>query len=146
MEVPGLSVAAWAAVGALERAGRPEGESAGTVQGVARDYVDMLIGKRHAAVAEAWAREVAGRPEVEAELRTFATAAGQRLGEDGARELVRMAMAGRHGPGQRADMAGVGRALAAVCEGERASASMRQRAREAERERLGLRHGPRLGI
>ncbi len=144
VEVPGLSVAAWAAVGAVERAARPEKESTGTVQGVARDYVDALTGRRHAAVAAAWTQEVTGRPEVEAELRTFATAARQRLGEDGARDLVRTAMAARHGPIQRAGLVGVGRALAAVGEGERASASVRQRAGEAERQRLGQGRGLRM--
>jgi len=146
VEVPGLSSAAWAAVGALERAARPEAESAGTARDVARDYVDALTGKRHVAVAASWTREVAERPEVAAELRTFAAAARQRLGEDGARDLVRTAMSARHGPGQRAGLAGVGRALAAVGEGERASANVLERAREAERERLGQRHGPRLGM
>ncbi len=68
--------------GRVGAVGRPERDGTGTVQGCARDYVDALTGKRHAAVAQAWAREVVGRPEVEAELRTFA-AAPQRLGEDG---------------------------------------------------------------
>ena len=40
-------------------------------------------------MAEAWAREVEGRPAVAAELRTVAEAAGRRLGEDRVHELVR---------------------------------------------------------
>ncbi len=73
---------AWTAPAAWGRWGGRRGTARAQCRGCARDYVDALTGKRHAAVAQAWAREVVGRPEVEAELRTFA-AAPQRLGEDG---------------------------------------------------------------
>jgi len=83
-----------------------------------------------------------GRPGVEAELQAFAEAARGRLGEDGVRELVRGARDVQDEPEQREGLAGIGRALAAACEGQRAHAVLQQRAREVERERLGLRHGP----
>lgn len=50
---------------------------------------------------------------------------------------MRSGRAAQDGPGQREGMAGIGRTLAASGEG--------QRAREAERVRLGLQHGPQLG-
>jgi len=84
---------------------------------------------------------VAARPRVEAELRAVTEAAGRRLGEDGARELMRGARAGQDGPGQREGLAGIGRALAASGEGQRAYTRVQERARDAERERLGLRSG-----
>ncbi len=62
-----------------------------------------------------------------AEAWAFAKAARQRLGEDGVRELVRDARGTQDGPGQRTH------------------ASVQDRAREAERERLGLRQGPQMG-
>jgi len=74
-------------------------------------------------------------------------AAGKRLGEDGVRDQVRNARgapAGRRRGG--GGLTGIGRALAAVSEGQRAHASVQERAREAERERLGLRQEPRMGM
>ena len=79
----------------------------------------------------------------------MAEATGRRLGENGVRDLVRGARAagiGQGGPEAREGLAGVGRALAAAGEGQRAHAAQQDRAREDERERLGLRQGPRTGI
>ncbi len=70
-------------------------------------------------------------------------AAGKRLGEDGVRDQVRNARGAQAG---RRRLTGIGRALAAVSEGQRAHASVQERAREAERERLGLRQEPRMGM
>jgi len=83
---------------------------------------------------------------VEAELRAVMEAARQRLGEDGVRALLRGARAVQGGPEQREGLAGIGRALAAAGEGQRAHASVQERAREAERERLQPRQGPRMGM
>lgn len=81
------------------------------------------------------------RVPVKAELRAFAEAAGKRLGEDGMRELVQSARGAQDEPGQRERLAGIGRALAATDEGERAHAAVQERASEAKRERLGPRQG-----
>jgi len=78
---------------------------------------------------------------LEAELRAVMEAAGQRLGEDRVRNLVRGTRAVQGGPEQREGLAGIGRALAAAGEGQRAHAGVQERARETERERLGLRQG-----
>ncbi len=92
-------------------------------------------------VAEAWAQEVESKPAVAAELRAAMEAAGKRLGEDGVRDLVRSARGAQGGPEAREGLAGIGRALAVSGEGQRAHAAVQERAREAERERLGLRQG-----
>ena len=110
-----------------------------------------LTARQGAGVAEAWAREVEGKSAVAAELRAVAEAAGRRLGEDGVRELVRGArgvQGAQDGPGQREGLAGIGRALVASGEGQRAHATQQERAREAERQRLGLRQGrgPSMGM
>jgi hypothetical protein len=75
-------------------------------------------------------------------------AAGKRLGEDGVRDQVRNARGAQAGRrrGGGGGLTGIGRALAAVSEGQRAHASVQERAREAERERLGLRQEPRMGM
>ena len=135
VEVPGLSPAAWAAVRAVEMAGTPE-QRQGAAQG---DWNSRYA--RYPAVAEAWAREGLGRPGVEAELRAVVEAATKRLGEDGARDLMRNARGLEDGARQREGLAGIGRVLAATGVGERAHAAQHDRAREAERERLGLRQG-----
>ena len=96
-----------------------------------------MTARQGAGVAEAWAREVEGKPEVAAELRAFAEAAGRRLGEDGMRDLVRSARGAQDGPGQREGLAGIGRALAVSGEEQQARASAQERAREIEREQLG---------
>jgi len=140
VEVPGLSSAAWAAVRAVEQAGDAAEREAKAKPGYSPVW-GALTARQSPAVAEAWVREALGRPRVEAELRDFAEAARQRLGEDGVRDLVRGARGAQGGPEQRQGLAGIGRALAAAGEGQRAHAAARERAREAERERLGLRQG-----
>lgn len=60
-----------------------------------------LRARQGAGVAEAWAREVEGKPTVAADLRAVSEVAGRRLGEGGVRELVRGARAVQDGPGQR---------------------------------------------
>jgi len=59
----------------------------------------------------------------------------------GCATLVRGARGAQGGPEPREGLAGIGRALAAAGEGQRAHAAQQDRAREAERERLGLRQG-----
>ena len=140
VEVPGLSPAAWAAVRAVEKAGDVAEREAKAKPGYSPVW-GPLTARQDATVAEAWAHRVLAKPGVEEELRAFAEAAGKRLGEDGARELVRGARSAQDGPRQREGMAGIGRALAASGEGQRAHATVQERAREAERERLGLRQG-----
>jgi len=140
VEVPGLSLAAWAAVRAVEQAGDAAEREAKAKPGYSPVW-GPLTARQSPAVAEAWAQEVAGRPAVAAELRAVMEAAGQRLGEDGVRDLVRGARGAQGGPEAREGLAGIGRALAAVGEGQRAHAAQQERAREAERERLGLRQG-----
>ena len=103
VEVPGLSPAAWDAVRVLEKAGWPE---EGTSP--AQAFWDRTAGTNHPAIAAVWAREVLGRPGVEAELRAVADAAGRRLGPDGARNQVRSASSAQDGPGQREGLIGVG--------------------------------------
>jgi Ti-type conjugative transfer relaxase TraA len=147
--VPGLSEAAWAAVRALERAG-DEAERAAMAKG--NPVWARLTARQDAAVAQAWAREVASKPLIAAELGAVARAAERRLGEDGVREAVqgvRGAVAVTDAPGQRAGVAGIGRALAVAQDGKLATQAAEravERAREAERERLGLRRGYGLGM
>lgn len=103
-----------------------------------------LTARQGVGVAEAWAREVVGKPAVAAELRAVAEAAGRRLGEDGVRELVRGARGAQEGLGQREGVAGIGRVLAVAQDGRLAQAAAEraaERQREAERDRLGLRRG-----
>jgi Ti-type conjugative transfer relaxase TraA len=147
VEVPGLSPAAWAAMRVVEQAGDVAEREAKAKPGYSPVW-GSLTARQGVGVAEAWAREVEGRPAVAAELRTVAEAAGRCLGEDGVRELVRGVRGVQDGPGQREGLAGIGRVLAASGEGQRAFAAQQDRAREAERERLGLRQGrgPRMGM
>ena len=142
VEVPGLSPAAWAAVRAVEQAGDAAERGAKAKPGYSPVW-GPLTARQSPVVAEAWAREVESKPAVAAELRAVTEAAGQRLGEDGVRDLVRSrgARAAQGGPEAREGLAGVGRALAASGEGQRAHAAQQERTREAERERLGLRQG-----
>jgi len=140
VEVPGLSPAAWAAVRAVEQAGDAAEREAKAKPGYSPVW-GPLTARQSPSVAEAWAREVEGKPAVAAELRTVTEAARHRLGEDGVRDLVRGARAAQGGPEPREGLAGIGRALAAAGEGQRAHAAQQDRAREAERERLGLRQG-----
>jgi len=142
VEVPGLSPAAWAAVRAVEQAGDAAEREAKAKPGYSPVW-GTLTARQSPAVAEAWAQEAEGKPAVAAELRAVTEAAGQRLGEDGVRDLVRSrgARAAQGGPEAREGLAGVGRALAASGEGQRAHAAQQERTREAERERMGLRQG-----
>ncbi len=144
VEVPGLSSAAWAAVQAVGQAGDAAEREAKAKPGYSLVW-GPLTARQSPEVAEAWAREVLGRPGVEAELRGLAEAARRRLGEDGVRDLVRGARAVQGGPEPREGLTGIGRALAAG-EGQQAHAAVQDRAREAERQRLGLRQGPRMGM
>ena len=143
VEVPGLSPAAWAAVRAVEQAGDLAERDAKAKLGYSPVW-GPLTARQSPVVAEAWAQEVEGKPAVAAELRAVTEAAGQRLGEDGVRDLVRGVRGVRGAQGGTEaweGLAGIGRALAVSGEGQRAHASVQERAREAERERLGLRQG-----
>jgi len=140
VEVPGLSPAAWAAVRAVEQAGDAAERDAKAKSGYSPVW-GSLTARQSPGVAEAWAREVESKPGVVAELRAVTEAAGQRLGEDGVRDLVRGARAAQGGPEAREGLAGIGRALAVVGEGQRAYANVQERARAVEREQLGLRQG-----
>ncbi len=140
VEVPGLSPATWAAVRAVERAGNAAEREAKARPGYSPVW-GSLTARQSPAVAEAWAQKVESKPAVAAELRAVTEAAGQRLGEDGVRDLVRGARGVQGGPEAREGLAGIGQALAASGEGQRAHASVQEQAREAERERLGLRQG-----
>jgi len=148
MEVPGLSAQAWAAVRTVERTGEEAERAAMTAPpDVATAVWARLVARQDPRVA-AWAREVEGKPTVAAELRAVAETAARRLGEDGARAAIRGARGAQDGPGQCEGLAGVGRALAAAQDGklaQQAAELAMERQREAERERLGLRYGPRLG-
>ena len=142
VEVPGLSPAAWTAVQRIERAVEQAGGSDKDA-----DIWQRLIARQDDKVGQAWAREVLARPEVAAELRAFQEAATRRLGEDGVRDTMSSASASRvqDGSKQREGLVTVGRVLAATGDGQSAHAGMQHRAQEAERQRLGLRLGPRLG-
>ena len=120
--------------------------------------VSQLSGRAQAAVtalaaapderakAEVW-KAAQGDGEVAREMQAFSAAVEQRFGADGARAMLRAEAGGRLFEGgasvtaaQRGVMREVGRAMAAVSSGERASAGV------AQAERLGevLKHGPRL--
>ncbi len=147
--VPGLSPAAWAAVRAVEQAADKAEREAKAESGY-NPVWGSLTARQGAGVAEAWTREVEGKPGVAAELRAVAEAAEKRLGGDGVRELVRGARGAQDGPGQQEGLAGIGRVLSAAQDGRLAQAAaerMGEHQREAERERLGLRQGrgPSLG-
>jgi hypothetical protein len=86
----------------------------------------------------------AKRPEVVAELRAFEAAAAQRLGEEGVRDLLRGAGAGRAGAEARDGRAAVGRVLAAASEARLALAAgerARERERTAQQEKLRPQQG-----
>jgi hypothetical protein len=161
VEVPGLSPAAWAAVRAVEQAGEAADRTVGAKPNKAE--WEVLLARQGPLVAEAWKREVVGRPGVEAELKAVAEAAGRRLGEDGLRDLVRSARSVQtiqDEPVQRQGLAGIGRVAAAAGEGWKAHAAQQQRvreeqrlkavqqepARDVQREQPGQRQGPRMGM
>ncbi len=135
--VPGLSPAAWAALRAVEAAG--EKVERGLKPGSVWDNLTVRMGPE---VAEAWGREVVGRPEVAAELAAVVEAAKERLGDDAVRTMPRAAYAPQ-GVGQRESMAGlaaIGRVVAAEAYG-RLALEAEERARERQRQSLSPRQG-----
>lgn len=139
VEVPGLSPAAWAALRAVEEAG--ERVERGLKPGSAWNGLAMRTSPE---VAEAWEREVVGRPEVAAELQAVAEAAKQRLAGDDIRAMLRAAAAPQ-GAGQRdgmSEMAAIGRVLAVSSDGQIALGAQ-ERARESQRQSLSPRQGQR---
>ena len=139
--VPGLSPEAWGAVRAVEAA--REGVPSGPVG----EESWRRSARERTAMAEAWQREVVARPEVAAELRTFREAAETRLGHERVPEALRRAAAMRGVPEAerpREGLAGVARALVAERLGRGAHEEReqaRERARQAEQERLSPRQG-----
>jgi Ti-type conjugative transfer relaxase TraA len=145
VEVPGLSQRAWRAVEALEQARTtsmpPEASKA------PQAYWQALAGRPDPALAEAWQRVVRGQPEVAAELRAVAAAAERRLGPEGLGQITTASAAEAAAP-SREGLSGVGRAMAAMREGQRAVETQERvqaRSQEAEQQRLGIRRGPGLG-
>ncbi len=143
VEVPGLSPAAWAALRVVEQAGEQAEREA-----TSRADKDPVWGRHTvrltAGVAEAWEREVVGRREVAAELQAVVEAAGQRLGDDAVRTMLRAAHAPQGG-GQREDVAGltaIGRVVSASSDGRLALESV-ERTRESQRQSLSPRQGMR---
>ncbi len=137
--VPGLSPAAWAALRAVEAAG--EKVERGLKPGSVWDSLTVRMGPE---VAEAWAREVVGRPEIAAELAAVVEAAKERLGDDAVRTMLRAARAPQDA-GQRegmAGLAGIGRVVAAESDG-RLALEFQERARESQRQSLSPRQGMR---
>ncbi|MFC7557341.1 hypothetical protein ACFQU7_41650 [Pseudoroseomonas wenyumeiae] len=91
---------------------------------------------------------VRGQPEVAAELRAVAAAVERRLGPQGVEQSL-TAKAAEAATPSREGLAGVGRAVAAMREGHRAvQAQDRAQARqqESQRQRLGVRRGPGMGL
>ena len=118
VEVPGLSQAARAVVRAVEAAMPPVQR-----QTAADTFWSELAGRGSGPVAEAWSREALSRPAVVAELRAFAAVAERRLGKDGAHAAMQQGGRGAaDGSGQWEGVAGIGRVLAALDEGQRAQA------------------------
>ena len=136
VEIPGLSPAGWTAVRALEAAER-EGVKDRPAATHGAEYWTWH-GRADARVGEVWAREVAGKPGVAAELAAVVDAAKQRFGDD---DLARLRRGGRElHAGEEGLSRVVGtesRARIAYGAVERAA----ERQREAEQERLGLRQG-----
>ena len=137
------SVKRWAALRAVEHAGE-KAEREATSQADKDPVWGRLTVRLSAGVAEAWEREVVGRPEVAAELQAVVEAARQRLGEDDVRALVRAARAPQEA-GQREGVTGlavIGRVAAAASDGRLALESQ-ERARESQRQSLSPRQGMR---
>jgi hypothetical protein len=111
--------------------------------------------RRSAAVAEVW-KEGRRNPALAAEIGRFEQAAEQRLGYDGMAAALRSAREGvapsvpGMGPEHADALRQLGRAVAAARRGSAAYTAQRSleafREREAERERLGHRRGPSLGL
>ncbi|MDN3562829.1 Ti-type conjugative transfer relaxase TraA, partial [Paeniroseomonas aquatica] len=136
VEIPGLSVEAWAAVRAVEAAARQGTEGRPTAtQGA--EYWARQAGVDEQ-VGTAWAREIGRRPAVAAELAAVTAAAERRFGGDG---LTRLRRGGRElhsGEESLARVVGVeSQGLIAYVGREHAA----ERQREAEQKRLGLRQG-----
>ncbi len=137
VEVPGLSPAAWAALRAVEQAG--EKVERGLKPGSVWDSLTVRMGPE---VAEAWGREVVGRP------RGCGGAGGGGGGGQGAAWGGRGAGDARaarapQGAGQREGVAGlaaIGRVVAASSDGRLALES-EERARESQRQSLSPRQG-----
>ena len=143
VEVPGLSPAAWAALRAVEQAGE-KAEREATSRADKHPVWGRQTVRMCAGVAEAWEREVLGRPEVASEVAAVVEAAKERLGEDAVRGLIRAARAPQEA-GQREGMAGlalIGRLVAASSDGQLALGS-EERAREIQRQSLSPRQGMR---
>ncbi|MBC9179114.1 Ti-type conjugative transfer relaxase TraA [Pseudoroseomonas ludipueritiae] len=145
VEVPGLSQRAWRAVEALEQARAasrpPEANKA------PQAYWQALAGRPDPALAEAWQRVVRRQPEVAAELRAVAAAAEQRLRPQGVEQSLTAKAAEAVAP-SRKGLAGIGRAVAVLREGQRAVEAQERiqaRTQEAEQQRLGIRRAPGLG-
>jgi Ti-type conjugative transfer relaxase TraA len=143
--VPGLSQRAWRAVEALEQARATDApDRSGTP---AQAYWQAMGGRPNPALAAAWQREVQSRPEIAAEMRAVAEAAERLLGPDG------LSQARTAGPAEAAQpregLAGISRAMEAMRDGQRAvQAQDRAQARqqEGQRQQLGLRRGPGMGL
>jgi hypothetical protein len=109
-------------------------------------YWRSVVAKQSADVAKAWQREVLARPEVAVELKAMAEAGEQRLGAQA------VGQGNTAGPGtaisSREGLAGIGRAVSAVRNGQQAVQAQERtqvRAQEAERQKLGIRPGRGLG-
>jgi hypothetical protein len=145
VEVPGLSQRAWRAVEALEQARTtslpPEAGKA------SQAYWQALAGRPDPALAEAWQRVARQQPEVAAELRAVVAAAERRLGPQGVEQSLTAKAAEAAAP-SREGLAGIGRAVAATREGQRAVETQERvqaRSQEAQQQRLGIRRGQGLG-
>ncbi len=139
VEVPGLSPTGWAALPAVEQAGKRV--ERGLKPGSVWSSLDVRMSPE---VAEAWGREVVGRPAITAELAAVREAARQRLGEDDIRAMLRAAHVSQ-GAGQREGMSGmaaIGRVLAASSDGQIALGAQ-GRARESQRQSFSPRQGQR---
>ena len=139
VEVPGLSPAAWAALRAVEQAA--EKVERRLKPSSVWNSLDVRMSPE---VAEAWGREVVGRPEIAAELAEVTEAARQRLGEDDIRAMLRAAYSLRRTE-QRdgvTGLAAIGRVVAASSDGQSAL-EFQDRARESQRQSLSPRQGMR---
>ena len=136
VEIPGLSSAAWAAVRAVEAADRAGlADRPGATHGAAYWMRQASVGEP---VGAAWAREVMGKPGVEAELAAAVAAAERRFGSDG---VARLRRGGRE---LHASEESLNRVMGAESRGRMAHQAMErvaERQREAGRERLGMRRG-----
>lgn len=141
VEIPGLSSAAWGAVRALEAAEREGAKDRPTATHGAEYWT--WHGRADAHIGEVWAREVAGRPGVEAELAAVAEAAKGRFGAD---DMARLRRGGRE---LHAGEESLSQVMRTESRGRSAHAAVErvvERQREAVRERLGLSRGQGMGM